>query len=70
MGQVCEIKDQEGHSDYFYYDMDNNLSYQRFEDRKGRNPVVNRYAYYPDGQVKEAEGGGSPTATPTRRTAC
>lgn len=64
MGQVCQITDQEGNSEYFYYDkegrqethidrngnrertfynMDGNLSYQRFEDRKGRNPVVNQY---------------------------
>ena len=38
--------------------MDNHLSYQRAEDKKGRNPVVNQYLYYPDGSLKEASGGG------------
>ena len=78
-GQVCEITDQEGNSEYFYYDgegrqethvdrngnvertlynMYNQLVYQRAEDKKGRNPVVNQYVYYPDGSLKEATGGG------------
>ena len=38
--------------------MDNRLTYQRAEDKKGRNPVVNQYVYYPDGTLKEAAGGG------------
>jgi hypothetical protein len=38
--------------------MDNHLSYQRAEDKNGRNPVVNQYLYYPDGSLKEASGGG------------
>lgn len=38
--------------------MDNRLSYQRAEGKKGRNPVVNQYLYYPDGSLKEASGGG------------
>ncbi len=79
MGQVSEIIDQEGNSEYFYYDeegrpkthidrngtvertlynRDNHLVYQRAEDKKGKNPVVNRYLYYPDGTLKEAIGGG------------
>ena len=40
------------------YNIDNRLSYQRAEDKKGRNPVVNQYLYYPDGSLKEASGGG------------
>ena len=79
MGRVCQTTDQEGFSEYFYYDeegrletridrngnkttthynMDGNLSYQRAEDKKGRNPVVSRYRYYPDGKLRQAEGGG------------
>ena len=79
MGQVCQTTDQEGFSEYFYYDeegrletridrngnkttthynMDGNLSYQRAEDKKGRNPAVSRYMYYPDGKLRQAEGGG------------
>ena len=38
--------------------MDNRLTYQRAEDKKGRNPVVNQYVYYPDGTLKEAASGG------------
>ena len=38
--------------------MDNLLSYQRAEGKKGRNPVVSQYLYYPDGSLKEASGGG------------
>ncbi len=38
--------------------MDNRLSYQRAEGKKGRNPVVNQYLYYLDGSLKEASGGG------------
>ena len=79
MGRVCQTTDQEGFSEYFYYDeegrletridrngnkttthynMDGNLSYQRAEDKKGRNPVASRYLYYPDGKLRQAEGGG------------
>ena len=79
MGRVCQTTDQEGFSEYFYYDeegrletridrngnkttthynMDGNLSYQRAEDKKGRNPVASRYRYYPDGKLRQAEGGG------------
>ena len=50
--------DRNGNVEYTLYNMDGSLCYQRFEDRKGRNPVVNRYAYYPDGKLKEAAGGG------------
>ena len=38
--------------------MDNRLTYRRGEDKKGRNPVVNRYIYDPDGTLKKAAGGG------------
>ena len=76
---MCQVTDQEGCGEYFYYDregrrethidrngnvertpynMDGSLFYQRFEDRKGRTPVVNQYAYYPNGKLKEAAGGG------------
>ena len=50
--------DRNGNVERTLYNMDGNLSYQRFEDRKGRNTVVNQYAYYPDGKLKEAVGGG------------
>ena len=50
--------DRNGNVERTLYNMDGSLCYQRFEDRKGRNPVVNRYAYYPDGKLKEAAGGG------------
>lgn len=46
--------DRNGNVERTLYNMDGNLSYQRFEDRKGRNPVVNQYAYYPNGKLKEA----------------
>ena len=50
--------DRNGNVERTLYNMDGSLCYQRFEDRKGRNPVVNRYTYYPDGKLKEAAGGG------------
>lgn len=50
--------DRNGNVERTLYNMDGNLSYQRFEDRKGRNPVVNQYTYYPNGKLKEAAGGG------------
>lgn len=40
------------------YNMDGNLFYQRFEDKNGKNPVVNQYLYDPNGRLKEANGGG------------
>ena len=42
----------------YHYTIDGEVSYQRAEDKKGRYPVVNRYMYYPDGSLKEEEGGG------------
>ena len=50
--------DRNGNVERTLYNMDGNLSYQRFEDRKGRNSVVNQYVYYQDGRLKEAAGGG------------
>lgn len=50
--------DRNGNVERTLYNMDNRLSYQRAEDKKGRNPVVNQYLYYPDGSLKEASGGG------------
>ena len=50
--------DRNGNINRYHYTIDGALSYQRAEDKKGRYPVVNRYMYYPDGRLKEAEGGG------------
>ena len=50
--------DQNGNREMTHYNMDGNLSYWRAEDKKGRNPVVSRYMYYPNGNLKQAEGGG------------
>ena len=50
--------DRNGNVERTLYNMDNRLSYQRAEDKKGRNPVVSQYLYYPDGSLKEASGGG------------
>ena len=50
--------DRNGNKTTTHYNMDGNLSYQRAEDKKGRNPVVSRYRYYPDGKLRQAEGGG------------
>ena len=50
--------DRNGNVNCYHYTIDGALSYQRAEDKKGRYPVVNRYMYYPDGSLKEAEGGG------------
>mgnify|MGYP002511376001 FL=1 len=50
--------DRNGNVNCYHYTIDGALSYQRTEDKKGRYPVVNRYMYYPDGRLKEAEGGG------------
>ncbi len=50
--------DRNGNVERTLYNMDGNLLYQRFEDRKGRNPVINRYAYYQDGKLRETSGGG------------
>ena len=50
--------DRNGNVERTLYNMDNQLVYQRAEDKKGRNPVVNQYVYYPDGSLKEAIGGG------------
>ncbi len=50
--------DRNGNVERTLYNMDGSLLYRRYEDRKGRNPVVNQYAYYPDGKLKEAAGGG------------
>lgn len=79
LGWVYEIVDQEGNSEFTYYDlegrpelhvdrngnhvtthynMDHRLLYQRAADAKGRNAVTNQYAYYPNGSLKEAAGGG------------
>lgn len=50
--------DQNGNVERTMYNMDNQLVYQRAEEKKGRSPVVNQYVYYPDGSLKEATGGG------------
>ena len=50
--------DRNGNVERTLYNMDNRLTYQRAEDKKGRNPVVNQYVYYPDGTLKEAASGG------------
>lgn len=50
--------DRNGNVERTLYNMDGKLSYQRFENRKGKNPVVNQYTYYPNGKLKEAVGGG------------
>ncbi len=50
--------DRNGMVERTLYNRDNHLVYQRAEDKKGKNPVVNRYLYYPDGTLKEAIGGG------------
>lgn len=50
--------DRNGNQVRTRYNMDNRLLYQRGEDAKGRNGVTNQYAYYPDGRLKEAAGGG------------
>ena len=50
--------DRNGNKTTTHYNMDGNLSYQRAEDKKGRNPVASRYLYYPDGKLRQAEGGG------------
>ncbi len=50
--------DRNGTLERTLYNRDNHLMYQRAEDKKGKNPVVNRYLYYPDGTLKEAIGGG------------
>ncbi len=50
--------DRNGNVERYHYTIDGNVSYQRSEDKKGRYPVVNRYMYYPDGRLKEADGGG------------
>ncbi|MFR1351660.1 MAG: DUF6531 domain-containing protein [[Clostridium] symbiosum] len=50
--------DRNGNVERTLYNMDNQMVYQRAEDKKGRNPVVNQYVYYPDGSLKEATGGG------------
>ena len=50
--------DRNGNKTTTHYNMDGNLFYQRAEDKKGRNPVVSRYLYYPDGKLRQAEGGG------------
>jgi len=47
-----------GNVERTHYNMDNRLLYRRGEDKKGRNAVTNQYVYYPDGTLKEAEGGG------------
>ena len=49
--------DRNGNVERTLYNMDNQMVYQRAED-KSRNPVVNQYVYYPDGSLKEATGGG------------
>ena len=45
--------DRNGNVERTLYNMDNQMVYQRAEDKKGRNPVVNQYVYYPDGSLKE-----------------
>ena len=50
--------DRNGNQVRTHYNMDNRLLYQRGEDAKGRNAVTNQYAYYPNGRLKEAVGGG------------
>ena len=50
--------DRNGNKTTTHYNMDGNLSYQRVEDKKGRNPVASRYLYYSDGKLRQAEGGG------------
>ena len=57
-GRLETRTDRNGNRETTHYNMDGNLTYRRAEDRKGRNPVVSRYAYYPDGKLKQAEGGG------------
>ncbi len=57
-GRLETRTDRNGNRETTHYNMDGNLTYRRAEDRKGRNPVVSRYVYYPDGKLKQAEGGG------------
>lgn len=57
-GRLETRTDRNGNRETTRYNMDGNLTYRRAEDRKGRNPAVNRYLYYPDGKLKQAEGSG------------
>ena len=50
--------DRNGNMETTHYNMDGNLLYRRAVDKKGRNPVTYRYIYYPDGKIKQTEGGG------------
>ncbi len=58
-GRLSAHTDRNGSTEYIHSNIDGSPVYRRAEDRKGRNPVIRQYAYYENGRLREALGGGT-----------